>query len=203
MSAAHVYFLKPIGLDGPIKIGHSMNPKSRLETLAIWSPWPLEIIGSVPGRIQDEQYLHRCFLDCHSHYEWFRSTPLLRHTIATIIAAGRVDPAQLSLTEKGSVRKKTRRVINLTPARRLYLSWAARIRAAERRLYGDPERRHHAPADVQAIINAWSGNRYMNIKQRDPTLAEIARLEDFLANAAAQCVTHETLYPETRKRGAA
>lgn len=39
MRNTHVYFIKPIGMDGPIKIGCSDKPARRLITLAAWSPF--------------------------------------------------------------------------------------------------------------------------------------------------------------------
>jgi len=83
-----VYFFKPCGLDGPIKIGCSECPQARLETFAAWSPFPLELIGSVPGTMQDELYLHRCFYPLRSHGEWFRSSPELRAAIDRRLSEG-------------------------------------------------------------------------------------------------------------------
>jgi hypothetical protein len=59
----YVYFIKPVGMDGPIKIGCSNIPEHRLVSLSMWSPFPLEIIGKTPGNLKDEGFLHRCFSD--------------------------------------------------------------------------------------------------------------------------------------------
>jgi hypothetical protein len=96
--SSFVYFIKPVGLDGPIKIGFSNNPEMRLETLTGWSPWPLEIIGRVPGDGTDETFLHECFNAQHSHREWFRSSPSLRLIIDEIVSAGSIAPARAKLT---------------------------------------------------------------------------------------------------------
>jgi hypothetical protein len=77
MTATYIYFLKPKKRPGPIKVGCSALPQSRLEIFMAWSPFPLEIIGKVPGTLKDEGFFHRCFADCHSHGEWFRATPRL------------------------------------------------------------------------------------------------------------------------------
>lgn len=98
-----VYFIKPSGLDGPIKIGSSERPMTRLMDLAAWSPWPLELIGTAQGTIADEHFLHKCFADCHSHREWFHSTPNLREAIQNIIAQG-IQFAHAQLVPKGNIR---------------------------------------------------------------------------------------------------
>lgn len=72
-----IYFIKPVGQDGPIKIGFSNFDKARLGAMMSWSPVPLEIIASVPGSLALEKQVHDCFADCHSHREWFRAEPQL------------------------------------------------------------------------------------------------------------------------------
>lgn len=66
-----VYFLRPVGQLGPIKIGCSKLPALRLETLTTWSPVRLELICSVPGSHKDEHTLHGMFARHHVHGEWF------------------------------------------------------------------------------------------------------------------------------------
>lgn len=83
-----IYFVKPKGLKGPIKIGYSDNPAVRLSCMQGSSPWPLEIIGTIPGTIEDERFLHRCFPQLHSHGEWFKWSPDLARTIKQILIAG-------------------------------------------------------------------------------------------------------------------
>src|SRR6266404_2823885 len=92
-----VYFLKPAGLDGPIKIGFSSGPIGRTLALSAWSPWPLELIGAVKGTSADENFLHQCFADCHSHREWFHPVPALREMISLIVASGSIEPARAVL----------------------------------------------------------------------------------------------------------
>jgi hypothetical protein len=66
-----VYFLRPVGQLGPVKIGCSKLPDLRLETLTTWSPVRLELICSVPGTHKDERTLHGMFRKHHVHGEWF------------------------------------------------------------------------------------------------------------------------------------
>jgi hypothetical protein len=71
--------------------------------LAAWSPWPLELIGTVQGTIVDEHFLHKCFANCHSHREWFHSTPDLREAIQKILVQG-IQFSYANLVPKGSIR---------------------------------------------------------------------------------------------------
>jgi hypothetical protein len=103
-----IYFLKPRDHIGPFKIGSSTIPLERLMAYAAWSPFPLELIGSVPGTMRDECWLHSCFADCHSHSEWFHATPKLREAIAAILSAGNLDQARLTLKRTGTTRATRR-----------------------------------------------------------------------------------------------
>lgn len=180
---SNIYFLKPAGLDGPIKIGCSGLPNARLETLAVWSPWPLELIGSVPGVITDESFLHSCFADQHSHYEWFHSSPELRQAIKEILAAGTVDAVRHKLQAKGQIRTKRK----VSPEKRHYLSYRHRINWASRRLRKvDENGSWYEPADVLKIMSRWSGNSNRPVLQ--PSEEELARLDEFLADPAKHSV---------------
>ncbi len=82
-----VYFLRPIGQLGPIKIGCSVQPELRLDSLTIWSPVRLELICSVPGGHSDERTLHAMFDKHRVHGEWFGASKellgLIDHCAAT------------------------------------------------------------------------------------------------------------------------
>lgn len=86
----HVYFIKPIGIPGPVKIGHSSVPLIRLAQIEVWSPLPLEIIGVVAGDLRMEGGLHALLREHHSHGEWFRPTKPVLSTIDCILS-GRFD----------------------------------------------------------------------------------------------------------------
>ena len=100
-----IYFLKPVGADGPIKIGSSVLLAERVSELSGWSPVPLELMGTVPGEIWQESYLHRCFAKDHSHKEWFRATPRLVEAILAILAAGSVEAVTKDLKPEGGIRR--------------------------------------------------------------------------------------------------
>jgi hypothetical protein len=194
----NVYFFKPVGMDGPVKIGWSVVPAKRVAEYAVWSPFPLELIGSVPGKYADEQFLHQCFHDVHSHLEWFYSTPLLREIIAKVLAAGSVDAVRGIISPKGSVRKKVRRP--LSAVTRCHLSLGARIRHALRKIgsvEGDTVFFYTEPDEIRSIINR------LGREDRMPSPAEKTRLEEFILNVQTQATPRQILrIPNKAERAA-
>lgn len=89
-----VYFIKPVGMDGPIKIGCSSHPDGRRRNLDTWSPFALEITASIEGDHTLERRFHARFLSSHERREWFRASPELVETIEQI-NAGQFDISQL------------------------------------------------------------------------------------------------------------
>lgn len=82
MSYRRVYFVRPVGHAGPIKIGCSVHVDRRVYEMSNWSPIPLEIVASVPGSPFDEHSLHRQFAAERMHGEWFRASDRLLRFIA-------------------------------------------------------------------------------------------------------------------------
>ncbi len=117
MSNKYVYFMKPIGFDGPIKIGCSGWPRQRLLDLSAWSPFPLEILGQVPGSRADEYFLHCCFSDIHLHFEWFKSDPKLMQAIELALEAKTIDVLRDILVPKASIHKRGPRQSRMNPRR--------------------------------------------------------------------------------------
>lgn len=89
-----VYFLRPVGQDGPVKIGSSIFPWSRLKTFASWSPVALELVAMIPGDQKLERRFHARFMHLHSHGEWFHAARDLTETL-TALAAGEFDTNSL------------------------------------------------------------------------------------------------------------
>lgn len=107
-----VYFIKPVGMDGPIKIGCSVSPDGRRQTLAVWSPFALEIVAEIEGNFQMERRFHARHLASRERGEWFTATELLKADIASIRAgtfdaAVLPDPIKLPTGKKGGGRKWT------------------------------------------------------------------------------------------------
>lgn len=82
----HVYFIRPIGMAGPIKIGCSASPDKRLGALETWSPFPLEIIATLEGTEHTERQFHALFAAHHERREWFRWCPEIEEAVAAINA---------------------------------------------------------------------------------------------------------------------
>lgn len=80
----HIYFMRPIGMEGPVKIGCSIMPEKRLKSLDIWSPFPLEIIATAPGTHCNERSVHWHLQEDRLHGEWFRWSPRLRSLISHV-----------------------------------------------------------------------------------------------------------------------
>lgn len=87
MSGSWVYFIRPVGQDGPVKIGWSRLPEDRLRALMVWSPLPLEIVARIEGDRRTEGGFHALFRGQHSHGEWFHASDELT-TVINQIAAG-------------------------------------------------------------------------------------------------------------------
>src|SRR3546814_5437585 len=66
-----VYFIRPIGQAGPVKIGCSVGPNKRRHELETWSPVPLEIVAEIDGGFDIERRFHAKFQDTHERREWF------------------------------------------------------------------------------------------------------------------------------------
>jgi hypothetical protein len=70
-SAGFVYFLQS-GPDGPIKIGWSQDVTRRIEELQTANARRLVLLGTMPGRMEDEAALHTRFAHLRMEGEWFQ-----------------------------------------------------------------------------------------------------------------------------------
>lgn len=95
----YIYFLRPVGKIGPIKIGFSSDPVGRLGSYMAWSPVALEVIVTTPGNRDLERTIHNCFADCHSHCEWFHPHQRLLTAIKDIKAGVPISKA-IDLSDK-------------------------------------------------------------------------------------------------------
>lgn len=104
----YIYFIKPVGEGGPIKIGCSYHPEERLLSLSTWSPFPLEVITTIPGDMKLEKNIHNCFADLHSHREWFRADQRLIDVIELLKRGTPVEEAIDLKKLVGNISKKNR-----------------------------------------------------------------------------------------------
>lgn len=183
---ALVYFLRPVGQAGPVKIGCSVEPGGRLATFMSWSPVKLEIAATVPGDSKIERRIHGVFGEQHSHSEWFYPSQRLTDFIESL--ANGVPLGELIDLSAPIVlfRKFKRRPI--TEDRRRYLSYSSRVRCAMRRLRTD-DAYASEPEDANRILGRWGG-RY-NQPSITPTADELRRLDEVIANPAAHAVMHQ------------
>jgi hypothetical protein len=108
-----IYFIKPVGMAGPVKIGRSCSPDKRLETLRTWSPFPLEIVAQIDGPPELERRFHQHFIDLYESHEWFRVSNELEAVIREI-NEGTFNIDALPAPKKLPVKERSRAY--LTPA---------------------------------------------------------------------------------------
>jgi hypothetical protein len=92
MFSKFIYFIRPVGQRGPIKIGCSHLPLERLRAFSQWSPIPLEVVATCDGQHHGvERRLHLMFQTAHSHGEWFHPLPDLEAFVARVAAGEQID----------------------------------------------------------------------------------------------------------------
>lgn len=187
MTDRYVYFIRPIGMDGPIKIGCSEVPVMRLHSLSEWSPFALEVVVTVPGDFALERRLHNRFYEYRSHREWFHPGPDLLACIERLKAGVSVERA----TDLNAPTGQMRPTWTKSPERSACISYAARLRLAARKLgKGAGFAYFTEPDDVKRIVDsARSFDRRMGRSSyRAFTAAELQRLEEVLAEPEAHFV---------------
>lgn len=75
-----------------VKVGHSNNPRERLETIATASPETCELIFCLRGSVTLERQLHREFAASHYRGEWFFYCGRLRRFIEEFRQSTTYDP---------------------------------------------------------------------------------------------------------------
>lgn len=69
-----VYFAQS-GDQGPIKIGWSQDVERRILELQTANAHRLHLLGTIPGRLEDEMKTHARFAHLRMEGEWFRNDP--------------------------------------------------------------------------------------------------------------------------------
>ena len=101
-----IYFIRRINGEGPIKIGCSYFPATRLREIASWSPYPLGLIAECEGDDRQERRLHNFLYDSHSHGEWFHPTEEVLSVVAAVKAGVPLESAADLSAPKGRIRAK-------------------------------------------------------------------------------------------------
>jgi len=176
-----VYFIRPAGMLGPIKIGFSEAPTSRLETLAAWSPFKLEIAATIPGSRLLESSIHDCFGDDWSHREWFFPSRRLVEFVTRIAAGVPIENA-VDLNDKRG--KRPRRGAEISESDKLCSNYNQRLAGACRRAQNalGPKWTVGEPDFVAAIMRPWRGSYRGGRSQRgpQPTATQLAEVDRFL-----------------------
>lgn len=68
-----IYFVQSIR-GGPVKVGFSKDPKTRLEEFQCGSPIRLRLLATIPACFKDEPRIHSEIRGSRSHGEWFHPT---------------------------------------------------------------------------------------------------------------------------------
>lgn len=173
-----IYFIRPIGQPGPIKIGWSGKPANRLATIMPWSPMPLEIVATCEGERSLELNLHRCFADQHSHGEWFHAHPRLTSAVEAI-AAGAPAASAVDLKDIRGAFGTGRR--NLPENVRRKLGYSNRVYHAVRRAEKAAGERRFEHPEIRQLLYRWVGE-YV------PTDHEIARLDALIADPLGETI---------------
>lgn len=191
MNPALVYFCKPVGMDGPIKIGCSDSPLDRLKMLMVWCPFKLELLATAPGSYEIERKLHdRCWA-FHSHCEWFMPHPDLLEGIASLNSGASLDEAFGLATVMKVKRQSTR--TPWSPAERHRISTKARIRWAVSKASSSTGNRLFMPPDLEPIEQKID-------RCLDLAPFELARLEQVIADPLNHCVPYNVRYPKPQPR---
>lgn len=103
-----VYFLRPAGCEGPVKIGCTIDLPGRLRSAACWSPFELEVLATIEGGYDLEHQFHALFAADHERLEWFSWSSRMDETVAAI-NAGTFDPSALPEPEYIGLSKVMRR----------------------------------------------------------------------------------------------
>lgn len=75
-----VYFIKR-GDNGPVKIGHSIEPYGRLKSLSMGGPETYRLVAWIDGDRDKERELHKKFSDARINGEWFKLNDELANLI--------------------------------------------------------------------------------------------------------------------------
>lgn len=92
--SAHVYFIRPEGERGPVKIGCSFYVETRFDTFQTWSPVTLELAATIKGDAVLERRFHALFMADFWRGEWFNASDRMDAVIEAV-RAGTFDVSTL------------------------------------------------------------------------------------------------------------
>jgi hypothetical protein len=80
-----IYFAECMVDRGPIKIGLASDVGRRLGEVQVGCPYPIELMGTLPGGRAGEVVLHRLFAAFKIHGEWFWPDAIVLRTIRSLL----------------------------------------------------------------------------------------------------------------------
>lgn len=151
-----VYFIKPVGMDGPIKVGCSLSPDMRRKTLETWSPFALEVVAEIEGDFDLEARFHALFQETHQRREWFGWSKRIAAVLAAINdGTFAVETLPSPLLRISSTKGKGSRPRKPCPYKAFSIAYFARLRAIEARGLSRKRRLQEAPSfNYFALIDA-------------------------------------------------
>jgi hypothetical protein len=186
----NIYFIRPVGMTGPIKIGCSTCVDERLDALATWSPFKLEVIYTEPGNYSLEKQIHEVFADYHSHREWFHPGERLLVAVGKLLDGETISTAINLADYRGTIRNVTRKPRKPIPDFQKELkSYEFQLIWAERKAEQATGNNLKKPSDVYAILERWKGSHAK--KHTDavrPTEAEFDRLHEVIRDPVSHFV---------------
>lgn len=197
---SNIYFIRPVGMVGPIKIGCSNSVDDRLEGLAVWSPFKLEVIYTEKGNYALEQKIHQCFADYHSHREWFHPGERLLKAIGRLLSGETIEQAIDLSDVRGSIRNVARKPRRPVPEFQKELrSYQFRKMWAEKKVEKALGQQMWAPEAINRIMFAWEGSwQHKRLDGKRPTEEQFAQLDEFLANPHKYCLTRDERWPKPK-----
>lgn len=199
MTGKNVYFIKPVGMPGPIKIGCSIFVEHRLLQLMVWSPIPLEVLYTEPGTHDLERNLHRCFADYHSHLEWFHPGERLVKAIERLKAGEKIADVVDLNDKRGSIFAGRTRA-DVPADLDGYRSYQMKIMWARKKACDQAKVPVYVPFAVSSIMHSWQGGRYPHKPNpRRPTDAQFAILDEYIGDPVKHSQTEKERWPSTKK----
>ncbi len=187
MSDRRVYFIKPEGMDGPVKIGCSTAPERRVSELNTWVPFRLELVACAPGEMDMEKRVHYLFAATRLRGEWFNASLALAAFIEHVAAHGAL-PDVPRLPEK-SVEPAELRPVDLD-ARRAKATATRLLNRAQVYAFGWWERPPFPP-HIQKIKDRLPGG-----ESDPPSASEWAAIDEYCAEMRARPAAPDALYNE-------
>jgi hypothetical protein len=146
-----LYVIRPVGMDGPVKIGRSMSPHARLAAMMPCSPYRLEIAVVMDEWGQYETRFHALLERHHSHHEWFVS----HEAVSAVIDALRDGTFDLSTLPAGKRLIRYKKPVVNSEARAARKA-AKRVREEERRIeWAKIERERAIQAKERALMRVY------------------------------------------------